>query len=176
MTTEPSLNLEPIRLLLSDVDGILTNGALTFDNNGVESKTFHVRDGMAIKLCQKSGTTFGVITARSSQIVENRMKELGVDIIHQASKDKIASANQILEHLNLSFQNVAYIGDDLTDMALMETVGLAASVSDGAPEVKKCAQLVTKAGGGQGAIRELIEAILKSQNRWQEMLQAYSLG
>ena len=88
MTTEPSLNVEPIRLLLSDVDGILTTGALTFDNNGVEAKTFHVRDGMAIKLWQKSGTSFGVITARSSKIVENRMKELGVDLSAKDQKTK----------------------------------------------------------------------------------------
>ena len=173
MTTEPSLNVEPIRLLLSDVDGILTTGALTFDNNGVEAKTFHVRDGMAIKLWQKSGTSFGVITARSSKIVENRMKELGVNIVCQGSKDKIASAKEILERLGLSFENVAYIGDDLTDLGLLKQCGFAATVADGAPEVKQAADYVTQATGGMGAIRELVELILKRQGRWASTIASY---
>ena len=174
MPTEPSLNVEPIRLLLSDVDGILTTGALTFDNNGVESKTFHVRDGMAIKLWQKAGTAFGVITARSSNIVENRMKELGVDIICQGSKDKIASAQEILDRLNLSFENVAYIGDDLTDLALLKKCGFSATVADGVPEVKQAVNYVTQATGGTGAIRELVELMLKRQERWEPTIESYT--
>jgi len=174
MTTEPALNVEPIRLLLSDVDGILTTGALTFDNNGVESKTFHVRDGMAIKLWQKVGTSFGVITARSSQIVENRMKELGVDIICQGSQDKIASAKEILNRLGLSFENVGYIGDDLTDLALLKQCGFAATVADGVPEVKQAADYVTHAKGGTGAIRELVELILKRQGKWDQAIESYT--
>jgi len=174
MTTEPALNVEPIRLLLSDVDGILTTGALTFDNNGVESKTFHVRDGMAIKLWQKVGTSFGVITARSSQIVENRMKELGVDIICQSSQDKIASAKEILNRRGLSFENVGYIGDDLTDLALLKQCGFAATVADGVPEVKQAADYVTHAKGGTGAIRELVELILKRQGKWDQAIESYT--
>ncbi len=174
MTTEPSLNVESIRLLLSDVDGILTTGALTFDNNGVESKTFHVRDGMAIKLWQKAGPSFGVITARSSKIVQNRMNELGVDIICQGSKDKIDSANEILERLGLSFENVGYIGDDLTDLALLKRCGFSATVADGVAEVKQAVDYVTKASGGMGAIRELVELILKRQGRWEQTIESYA--
>lgn len=174
MTTEPLLNLQSIRLLLSDVDGVLTDGALTFDNNGVESKTFHVRDGMGIKLWQKSGAFFGVITARSSKIVQNRMNELGVNIVCQGSSNKIASANEILEQLGLSFENVGYIGDDLTDLALLKRCGFSATVADGAPELKQAVDYVTEARGGTGAIRELVELILKRQDRWSQTIESYA--
>ena len=168
--------MQGIQLILSDIDGVMTCGGITYDNQGVETKTFHVRDGMGIKLWQRTGYQFGVITARSSHIVKLRMDELSVDLVRQGAEKKLDVAREIMNEMSLASEQICYIGDDLTDMALMETVGLAASVSDGAPEVRKCAHLVTKAAGGQGAIRELIEAILKSQNRWQEMLQAYSLG
>ena len=168
--------MQGIQLILSDVDGVMTCGGISYDNQGVETKTFHVRDGMGIKLWQRTGYQFGVITARSSHIVKLRMDELSVDLVRQGAEKKLDVAREIMNEMSLTVEQICYIGDDLTDMALMETVGLAASVSDGAPEVRKCAHLVTKAAGGQGAIRELIEAILKSQNRWQEMLQAYSLG
>ena len=174
MTTEPSFNVESIQLLLSDVDGILTDGAITFDNNGVESKSFHVRDGMAIKLWQKAGHAFGVITARQSKIVEHRMSELGVELVCQGSQDKITNAEQILADLSLSFENVGYIGDDLTDLALLKRCGFAATVADGVPEVKQAVDYVTQAPGGTGAIRELIEMILKRQGRWEQTIQSYT--
>jgi len=166
--------MQGIQLILSDVDGVMTSGGITYDNQGVETKTFHVRDGMGIKLWQRTGYRFGVITARSSHIVKLRMDELKVDLVRQGAENKLAVAHEFMKELSVTAEQICYIGDDLTDMALMESVGLAASVADGAAEVRKCAHLVTKAAGGQGAIRELIEAILKSQNRWQEMLQAYS--
>jgi YrbI family 3-deoxy-D-manno-octulosonate 8-phosphate phosphatase len=174
MSIDRPLNLEPIRLLLSDVDGILTTGALTFDNNGLESKTFHVRDGMGIKLWQKSGRSFGVITARSSRIVDHRMQELGVKLVQQGSQDKIADAQEILTDMNLTFENVGYIGDDLTDLGLLKRCGFSATVADGVPEVKQAVDYVTTASGGTGAIRELIEMILKSQNQWQQTIQSYT--
>ena len=167
--------MQSIELILSDVDGVMTDGGITYDNQGIETKTFHVRDGMGIKLWQKTGHRFGVITARSSHIVKLRMDELGVDFIRQGTDQKLAAAQQIIEELNLETQNVCYIGDDLTDVGLMKSVGMSASVADAADDVKKVADYVTKSAGGKGAIRELIEMILKSQKRWNELLQSYGI-
>ena len=153
----------------------MTDGGITYDNQGIETKTFHVRDGMGIKLWQKTGHRFGVITARSSHIVKLRMDELGVDFIRQGIDQKLAAAQQIIQELNLQPENVCYIGDDLTDVGLMKSVGMSVSVADGAEDVKKVADYVTKSVGGKGAIRELIEMILKSQKRWNELLQRYGI-
>lgn len=165
--------MQPIRLILSDVDGILTNGAITFDNQGIESKTFHVRDGMGIKLWQRAGHEFGVITARSSHIVKIRMNELGVEIVRQGAQNKLLVGQKLIEERAIDFQEVCYIGDDLADIGLLSRVGLAVTVADGIDEVKQVAHLVTKSSGGQGAMRELVEAILKSQNRWSELVEPY---
>ena len=164
--------MQPIRLILSDVDGVMTDGNITYDNQGIETKSFHVRDGMGIKLWQQAGHDFGVITARSSHIVKLRMDELKVNIVRQGSLEKLAAAKQIVDELGLTFENVCYVGDDLTDAALLKAVGLSVSVSDGAEDVRSICHVVTKAAGGKGAMRELIEAILKSQNRWSEILQS----
>jgi len=169
------LRMQSIELILSDVDGVMTDGGITYDNQGIETKTFHVRDGMGIKLWQKTGHRFGVITARSSHIVKLRMDELGVEFIRQGTEQKLATAQQIIAELKLEPQNVCYIGDDLTDVGLMKSVGMSASVADAADDVKKVAHYVTKSTGGKGAIRELIEMILKSQNRWSELLQGYGI-
>ena len=169
------LRMQSIQLILSDVDGVMTDGGITYDNQGIETKTFHVRDGMGIKLWQKTGHRFGVITARSSHIVKLRMDELGVDFIRQGTEQKLAAAQQIIEELKLETENVCYIGDDLTDVGLMKSVGMSASVADAAEDVKKVADYVTKSTGGKGAIRELIEMILKSQKRWKELLLSYGI-
>jgi len=169
------LRMQSIEIILSDVDGVMTDGGITYDNQGIETKTFHVRDGMGIKLWQKTGHRFGVITARSSHIVKLRMDELGVDFIRQGTEQKLAAAQQIIGELDLDPQQVCYIGDDLTDVPLMKAVGLSASVADAAEDVKKMANYVTKSAGGKGAIRELIEMILKNQKRWNELLQGYGI-
>lgn len=166
--------MQGIRIILSDVDGVMTTGGIAYDNQGVELKTFHVRDGLGIKLWQRCGYQFGVITARSSHIVKLRMEELNVDVVRQGADNKLEIAKAITNELDLSFDQVCYIGDDLTDLPLVSRAGLGVTVADGAEEVKKVADVVTKNIGGHGAIRELIEAILKSQKRWQELLQAYT--
>lgn len=166
--------MQAIRLILSDVDGVMTDGGITYDNQGIELKTFHVRDGMGVKLWQQSGHQFGVITARSSHIVKLRMDELGVNFIRQGSEKKLDIARQIVEESELSFEQVCYIGDDLTDAPLLKEVGLSVSVADGAADVRSMVHMVTQAGGGKGAIRELVELILKKQNRWSEILQSWS--
>lgn len=166
--------MQGISMILSDVDGVMTSGGITYDNQGVETKTFHVRDGMGIKLWQRTGYRFGVITARSSHIVKLRMDELKVDHVRQGADNKLEIAKQIFSETGVTPEQTCYIGDDLTDMTLMANVGLAASVADGAAEVRKAAHWVSQSGGGMGAIRELIETILKSQNRWEELIQSWS--
>ncbi len=165
--------MQDIRLILSDVDGVMTDGSITYDNQGIESKMFNVRDGLGIKLWQSAGHHFGILTARSSHIVKLRVTELGVEIVRQGFEDKLPAAIQIYEDLGLKPEQVCYIGDDLTDLRVMGHVGLAVSVSDGSPDVRDAAQLVTKSAGGRGAVRELIESILKSQKRWIELLQDF---
>lgn len=168
--------MQQIELILSDVDGVLTDGGIQFDNQGIETKKFHVRDGLGIKAWQKSGHQFGIITARSSHIVKLRMAELGVEIVRQGSDDKLPVGLKIMEDLKLDPEAVCYIGDDLSDLRLMAHVGLSAAVSDAAAEVKSSAHLTTRAAGGNGAIRELVETLLKAQNRWTEVVNLYRDG
>lgn len=165
--------MQSICLILSDVDGVLTDGAISYDNQGIETKSFHVRDGLGIKLWQKSGHQFGIITARSSHIVKVRMNELGVDLVRQGAQHKLSVGTKLVEELGLDLNQVCYIGDDLSDVGLLQQVGLAVTVADGVDEVKATAQYVTTARGGQGAIRELVETILKHQNRWLEVIEPY---
>ena len=164
------LRMQQIQMILSDVDGVLTDGGITFDNQGIETKTFHVRDGLGIKLWQRSGHKFGIITARSSHIVKIRMSELGVEMVRQGAEDKLVVGLQLMEDAGLAPEQVCYIGDDLSDLNLLSKVGLAVTVAGGVAEVKSVSHLTTKSEGGKGAIRELIEKILKSQKRWDELI------
>ena len=176
MTTHMKLEqrMQPIQLILSDVDGVMTDGRITYDNQGIETKSFHVRDGLGIKLWQRAGHHFGILTARTSHIVKLRASELGVEILRQGVEQKYPVAMKIIASLGLTPKQVCYIGDDLADLEVMKQVGLPASVSDGAAEVRGAAKLVTKAPGGRGAIRELIETILENQKRWTDVLVDYS--
>ena len=171
MTLEKSC--QQIKLLLSDVDGVFTDGGILYDNKGIEVKQFHVRDGLAVKLWQNSGHKFGVITGRTSHIVKVRAAELGVEIVRQGFSEKLPLAKQIMEELNLQPEQVCYIGDDLPDLALIQYVGLGAAVSDAAEDVKVASDYVTKAAGGRGAVRELVELILRFQQRWEDLIQKY---
>ncbi len=160
----------PIRLILSDVDGVMTDGKLTMDNSGIESKSFHVRDGLAIKYWQKSGFQFGLLTARSSQIVKLRANELGISLVRQGFEDKLPVALEMIAQMNLTPEETCYIGDDLPDLPVMFQVGLSVAVADAAEEVKSQAKWTLKTGGGLGAIRELIERLLKAKSRWEDLV------
>jgi YrbI family 3-deoxy-D-manno-octulosonate 8-phosphate phosphatase len=164
---------KPIRLILSDVDGVLTDGRIILDNQGVETKLFHVRDGMGIHLWQKTGYRFGLITLRSSQIVKLRVAELGIDIVRQGVENKLSAMRQILAELRLTPDQACYIGDDLPDLSAVCGAGLGVAVADACDELRKSAHYVTIQRGGAGAVRETIELILKSQNRWDHLIQAY---
>ena len=162
-----------ICLILSDVDGVLTDGRIIIDNQGVETKRFHVRDGMGIHLWQKAGYRFGLITLRSSQIVKLRVAELGIDVIRQGVENKQTAMRQILAELRLSPDQACYIGDDLPDLAVMCGVGFGVAVADACAELRKAAHYVTTQAGGAGAVRETVELILKSQRRWEQLIQAF---
>ena len=165
---------EPIELILSDVDGVLTDGSMVFNNEGIESKRFFIRDGLAIKLWRRAGGKFGLITGRSSHIVNVRAAELGIEIVRQGTEQKLSAVKEILSELKLSPERVCYIGDDLPDLAAVRFAGLGVAVADACPEVRDAADYVTHVGGGHGAIRETVELILKAQRRWDDLLQIYN--
>jgi 3-deoxy-D-manno-octulosonate 8-phosphate phosphatase (KDO 8-P phosphatase) len=163
----------PIKLILSDVDGVMTDGGIIFDNQGIETKRFHVRDGMGIRLWQRAGGKFGIITSRNSHIVRLRATELGIDIIRQGFAEKLPAAREVFAEQSIHPSAVAYIGDDLPDVPVMNAVGVAIAVADACDEAKAAAKYITKLPGGSGAVREAIEFILKTQQRWDEVAQKY---
>lgn len=166
---------EPIKLILSDVDGVLTDGTIILDNSGVESKAFHVRDGMGIKLWQRNGLGFGILTARNSQIVKQRAAELSIDIVRQGCSNKLVTAKEVLSELSVKPEQVCYIGDDLPDLPVLNYVGLPVAVQDGAEEVRAAATWVMRSAGGRGAVRELIERIMRAKGCWDGAVDALSL-
>jgi YrbI family 3-deoxy-D-manno-octulosonate 8-phosphate phosphatase len=165
-----------IQLILSDVDGVLTNGGIVFDNQGVELKQFHIRDGLGIRIWQRAGFKFGLITGRTSQIVKQRAAELGIDIIRQGFDDKWSAATEVMRSLGLQPEQVCFVGDDLPDLPVIRRIGLGVAVADAVEEVRSAAHLITKHRGGTGAVRELIETILKAQSRWDHVLETYLAG
>lgn len=161
---------KPIRLILSDVDGVLTDGMITIDNAGVESKSFFVRDGHGIKLWKKAGFEFGLLTARNSQVVKLRAQELSIQWVRQGFADKLPVAREMMQAIGVEAHEVCYIGDDLPDMPVMANVGLAVTVADAPSEVKQLAHWVMSNPGGRGAVRELIERILQAKGRWEDLV------
>ncbi len=159
-----------IRLLLLDVDGVLTDGRIIVDDRGVETKHFHVRDGQGIALLQRSGIEVGWITGRSSKVVRHRAKELRLTLLFQGVLDKLAVYDQIKKNLHLSDAQIAYVGDDIIDLPVLRRAGLAVMVGDGSAELQAVADYVTAAPGGKGAVREVAELILKAQHKWAGLL------
>ena len=159
---------EPIQLILSDVDGVMTDGRIIYDNAGVETKVFHVRDGLGIKLWQQSGFVFGIITSRTSQIVRVRAAELGVTHVRQGFDEKLPAALDVIKQCGLDPAQVCYIGDDLPDLPVLRSVGLAVAPADGCAEVRQSAAWVLNNVGGAGCVRELVERLLKAKSRWEE--------
>ena len=161
---------EPITCILSDVDGVMTHGRIVYDNACVETKRFHVRDGVGVKAWMKSGFQFGILTARNSQIVSHRAAELGITQVQQGYEDKLPAAEAMMAALGCRAQQVCYIGDDLPDIPVMRRVALAVTPSDAAVDAQAAAGWILRAKGGEGALRELIERLLRSKHRWEEHL------
>ncbi|HWP23210.1 MAG TPA: HAD hydrolase family protein [Candidatus Binatia bacterium] len=155
-----------IKLLLLDVDGVLTDGRIIIDDRGVESKHFHVRDGQGIALLLGAGIDVGFISARSSRAVSRRAEELGVRAVYQGVADKVQTYNEIKRRRRLRDEEIAYIGDDIGDLGIFQQAGLAVSVADACRELALGADMVTAAPGGKGAVREVAELLLKAQRKW----------
>jgi len=165
---------QSIELILCDVDGVLTDGTLSFDNQGIETKHFHVRDGLAVKLWQRAGGKLALVTARSSNVVKLRAAELGVDLVRQGSDEKLAACQEIVAQLGLSAGQAAYLGDDLPDLPAVRFAGLGIAVADACGELREAADYVTQTPGGRGALREAVEVILKAQKRWDDLIHNYT--
>lgn len=163
-----------IKVVLMDVDGTITDGSVTLlsqpDGSALEIKTFDAHDGQGMTLGRTAGLRLGVITGRESAALRRRMREMGIDLVYEKQPGKIGAYEDILQKTGVREFEVAYLGDDLPDLPVMRRVGLAAAVGDAALEVKLAAHYTTKANGGKGAARELIELILKSKGIWEEMI------
>lgn len=168
-----NVDFSAIRLLLLDVDGIMTDGRIVYDNNGVESKAFDVKDGHGIKLLQRVGIRVGIITGRQSEVVSLRARELGIEILYQGAKDKLVPYREILQKLQLQDTEVAYMGDDVIDLPILRRVGFAATVADACEDVKPLVHRVTSREGGRGAVREVCDLLLKEAGLWEQVAGRY---
>jgi 3-deoxy-D-manno-octulosonate 8-phosphate phosphatase (KDO 8-P phosphatase) len=165
--------LGKIKLLILDVDGVLTNGIVFLNETGTESKAFHLRDGHGIKLLQKCGIGIVLLSGRYSEATLRRAEELGIKEVYQGIVDKLPLYEKVLRDKGLEDDEVAYMGDDLMDLPLLRRAGFGATVADGIEEAKEVAEYVATKKGGEGAVREVIELILKSQGKWQEVTARY---
>lgn len=154
-----------IKLLLLDVDGVLTDGRIVLDNQGNELKAFHVRDGHGIVMAQRAGIIVGLITGRKSEVVNIRARELGINEVYQGAHEKITVYDSILKKYGFHDDDVAYMGDDVVDVGIFKRTGLAVTVADADPSVAPHVDMVTKTAGGRGAVREFINLILKHQGK-----------
>jgi 3-deoxy-D-manno-octulosonate 8-phosphate phosphatase (KDO 8-P phosphatase) len=171
-SAELAARCQPIELLIADVDGVLTDGVIALDDRGVETKHFHVRDGMAFAVWHRAGKQSAILSSRSTAAVERRAAELSIAHVLQGHEQKEAGFRMLMDRLCLRPEQVCFVGDDLADLPVLLAVGLAACPADAALEVKKAAQLLTQAPGGRGAIREVVEFILGCQGRWSELVGA----
>jgi 3-deoxy-D-manno-octulosonate 8-phosphate phosphatase (KDO 8-P phosphatase) len=166
--------LARVQLLLLDVDGVLTEGGVTWSNEGIEQKTFNIRDGLGLRLWQRAGCRAGIVTGRSSRVVQLRAEELGIGIVRQGIEDKLEAAGAIVAECGLSWEQTAFIGDDLPDLPVVMRCGLGVAVADACPELIAAAALVTSLPGGRGAVREVIERMLKSRGGWESIVGRYA--
>lgn len=167
--------LKNIRLLLLDVDGVMTDGSIIYDGNGLETKCFNVRDGHGIKMLQRHGVEVGIITGRTSIVVDIRAKELGIERVYQGALKKLESYNDVKKRTGFEDSQIAYMGDDVIDVPVLRRVGFAAVPLDGLPEVRAIAHYVSSCGGGRGAVREVCDMILKGRGVWNEIVERYEL-
>jgi 3-deoxy-D-manno-octulosonate 8-phosphate phosphatase (KDO 8-P phosphatase) len=162
-----------IKLLLMDCDGVLTDGRLWLLENGDEHKSFNTKDGLGLSLLHRAGLKSGIISGRWSQAVIRRAGDLGMEFVRQGDPHKIEAFEQVLRQAGVDENEVAFVGDDLTDIPIMQRAELAVAVADAVEEARSVAHYVTRAKGGRGAVREVVEIILKAQGRWAEVTEKY---
>ena len=174
MTKAITAKAKKIKLLILDVDGIMTDGSINIDDQGVELKKFNVHDGFAIVLFRKTGHKVALISARAAKAVEVRAKDLKIDRVYQAAHPKTAAYNELKKEFQLKDDEICFMGDDLPDLGVLKAAGLAVTVPNAAPEAKKLADYTTKHPGGHGAVREVVEIILKAQGHWKNIVKEFS--
>jgi 3-deoxy-D-manno-octulosonate 8-phosphate phosphatase (KDO 8-P phosphatase) len=165
--------LKSVKLFLCDVDGVMTDGAV-YMGGGVETKRFNIRDGLGLKFLQRHGIKVGWVSRRPSIATQQRADDLKIDFVVQHNGGKIEGVEAILRQTGMTWADVCYVGDDVVDIGVLDKVGLAVAVGDGVTEAKRAADYVTKAHGGNGAIREIVEMILKAQNKWKLVVSEYA--
>ena len=163
-----------IKLVILDVDGVMTDGRIVIDDNGVETRNFDIKDGMGVVVMMMSGVEVAIITSKKSVAVRHRAEELKIKRFHEGIKKKTEPYEEMLKEMGITDAQVAYVGDDLVDLSMMKRVGLPIAVGDAVEDVKKHAAYVTKARGGYGAGREVAEMILKAQDKWDKILSKIS--
>jgi len=173
VTKKPKTNLADIQLLALDVDGVLTDGTMIINADGTESKSFNLLDGHGIRMWQRAGLKVAFLSGRTSEATKHRAEQLEVEYVYQDCFDKLPALKKLLEQLALSEQQVAYIGDDLMDLPVISYVGFGVAVANAVNEVKQHADYITTNPGGSGAVREVIEYILKNSGRWQKLAKKY---
>lgn len=162
-----------IRLFLTDVDGVLTDGGIILSSDGVETKRFHVRDGHGMKMMDRAGIRVGILTGRTSEVVEIRARELGIHIVRQGAKDKLAVWTEILKEQGVSPEEVAYVGDDIVDLPVLRAAGFSAAPCDAEQYILDAVDFISSRPGGMGAVREIIEFILKANGSWRPVSKKY---
>jgi 3-deoxy-D-manno-octulosonate 8-phosphate phosphatase (KDO 8-P phosphatase) len=162
-----------IKVLILDVDGVLTDGRIILDNEGNEFKAFHVRDGHGIKMLVKAGIPVAIITGRYSKVVERRARELGITEVYQRCRIKTAALDRVIRKYGLTEKEVAYVGDDVVDIPVFRRVGMPVAVNDATDEAKDFAAIMTSNGGGRGAVREICDFLLKAKGLWDVVTQEY---
>ncbi len=165
--------LAKIKLLLLDVDGVLTDGRIIYDNQGNELKAFDVKDGHGLKMLQRAGIKIGIITGRSSEVVGRRAAELGIEILYQGALQKLEPYLEILSAQGLTDEQVAYVGDDVVDLPILSRVGFSATVADAVPEIFPLVDYVASRSGGRGAVREICDLLLRASGKWDELTKRY---
>lgn len=162
-----------VKMLILDIDGVMTDGRIIYDEQGNELKCFNVLDGMGFALLGQTQIKVALITAKGSKAVLRRARDIGAVEVKQNAIDKLTAFGQILQKYNLDNKDICFIGDDLVDLPAMKQAGLAVAVTNACAEVKKIAHYITKKEGGKGAVREVIELILRAQNKWQSVTRRY---
>ncbi len=165
-----------VRLFLMDVDGVLTDGGIVYDANGLESKRFHVRDGHGIKMLDRAGVRVGIITGRTSEVVDVRARELGIHILRQGALDKAAVLREVLREQGVPPEETAFVGDDIVDVPVLRVVGFSAAPCDAEQYVLDTVDFVSSRPGGMGAVREIIEFLLKANGTWRSVTAKYFEG